>query len=371
MCNTTAIFCIVVFALVHFISCQYPYICEEPSVLIETNTTAFEFLDCTPTMYLYKKDDNGNILPEKYRWEFIHPVERNENGEEVPLPIPTPDLPNTNGTVYTFWYREIDPFIYEGKEIGKIVTLTTPTTYIVKYHIVDEPYDYTLNGETFTVKAGGFKVEFYVNDWVFRNESNILEFPLSISSSTGMKRCNIYPHTELQSKFFCEGRIFDFLEYAQLFVTINDFSIHKMVYHNIQSFYDDDDIQEESWFSEYEDKCDENKNKFVRESIFIGTVDAYDGTLFYDPDVSLLLGGTGNNNNCSDSEIDFVILWLSVSFCGFAIIISILFVIIVLYFPPARKWVQGKESTRIWHVRESRRDFNRNSDSFSVTVPDL
>ena len=312
-------------------------------------------------MFLQKKSQQQRILPEFYRWEFIHPIERNATGHEVPLPIPTPDLPHTNETVYTFWAHTISPFFYNGVEIGSKITFVTPTTYEVTYHIVNETYDYVLDGETFTVDPGGMKVEFFIKNWEFRNPNNSLEFPLSIASTVGMHDCELSRHNHLQDKFHCKGDTVDFVEYAQSFALINNNTRVPMNYK-----MEHKEFPTISSSSSDTSKCDDEPVLSLQEALFIGTVPAYEGVLFYDPDVSLLLGGRENPSGCDDDQEDYVVVWLSISFAGAAIIISVLLVAVVLHVPPIRRLVFGAEFDRIRTVRIERKRFSKYTDSWTT-----
>ena len=349
--------------------CQYPYVCEEPSIIIETPFSLYEFVNCTPTINMYRKDE-GRIIKQPFNWEFLHPIEISPNGTEIPLDIPTPDLPSHNSTVYTFWAHTIEPYYYQGRVIGSQISFTTPTTYIVSYPIVNETFIYSVDGDDFTVDAGGMKVELYIQNWGFRDPNNLLELPLAITTPKGMKGCSLSVHNSLQDHFYCKGELIDFVEFAQNFGVVNGSRVdmNYRIEHYFYPGYSVDDMI----LDDDNDDCNDDDDEFIlplSKVIFVGTIPAFDERFFYDPDVTLLLAGNNNNGNCKVETVDIVIAWLSLGLICVAIIIICIVLACGFHFPPLVKILGGKEHFRIEHVRNRRKKYFSKGDRLSSMDP--
>uniref|UniRef100_A0A7S4M9F2 Uncharacterized protein n=1 Tax=Vannella robusta TaxID=1487602 RepID=A0A7S4M9F2_9EUKA len=351
-----------------------PKPCEFEHIIMYTESATYQWFNCSAGIFInpHKEDQQS------YSLEVSDFVEKDAQGNEVVrLSSFLEGNPTEYGDAsgYGNYYSAMPPkaadtsvmTLYDitlqdvklnGKKIGQQLNFTLPGVFSISYSLYNRSKVFGYGPEIITLTKGSLKFDLSFASWPFRNTSNVLEGLFNLTSSAPMVNCVIDSNPEegeFYEKFACEGERSDFAELFPNFGLVNDrqeklditFRLVNQTKFDGSLFDDSDSVEEES-------KCGGKRIGQIQHTIFAIQMDYFTGEFFYDPEISVLLGGARGDSDCSDDvEMNWIIWILSCSFAG-ACCLFILFVMLLSECKYPRQVILGQEGTRIKRIRLAR-----------------
>merc|ERR1712137_91229 len=361
-----------VFVIV-FAEAQYfptPKECRFPLITIYTEDILYQWENCSPDLNIISKQED-----QTYNLQLLDFTERSPDGaivaslssfstmdsvpnypqyapSEKPYPIyETSELTNNPiATLYDITHEEITE---NGEKIGEKLNFTLPNVFTITYTIVNVTRKISYGGEILSIKSGRLKFDLDLVGWPFQSSSNTLDGFYKVFSNYPIQNCYFDrspKEGESFTQFVCKGDYTDYFQLYPNFALINSrrdrhdisFSLLNQTKHDGTLF---------EGLSDDDDECGERKPGTVQSALFKISIPAFEGPLFYDPEISLLLSGSADGDKCdSDTDMNWTIWIASASSAAFCCIIIVI-VLLLGELSCFRRMIYGKEGSRIRSAR--------------------
>src|SRR3990167_6182776 len=330
----------------------------QDEVIVTTNSSVLHLPKTFPNLQYYARTKSGNQTTQGFFTYFSKLVERDVSGNVVGQF----NLDNSS-TVYEIEYRE---------EVSPIVNINyTVNGGVGKIIFFIFKEDTLAPRSNYTFPAGAVKFSFFFLQCPSKNASKTLPSHAEIAVTTGdlMRQCNVTQPSEFTfnvTTLSCAAKevemAFSLLNFGVVLPSDGTPSrfIHVdtrfAVSNNQTALYERlpvDSVYPVLKNGTCGKKIDYPIQKVVLEIVYDSFVN---GSLFYDPQLAILLGGGDPNEKDCDSNYSIVsdpLFWLTIAF----VIAAIIFILIVISLAQIKyldRMVRGTESSRISRLRSRR-----------------
>lgn len=355
------------------------------TINIRTDSSLVKFSRHTPSLLYYGIDNStGKISNQCFNvillsLQEVNPDQHSYIPEDTFPIISLVDLPYVVSDSITLFpdynsYSEYYYYDYTRRDSVPVsINYTIPGIGGFNFQVfpADHTIDNRANGNDIVMKSGTVKFSMFLTEWNFLDSSRgKLRLVANISVDDGMYSCELHSlQSSNETLISCNS--------AELFGTLNlfNYALSNGAAMGQISLLDVDISKIDILFGESHNarnstdtmhKCHNKDSHTIANiqtmQVFLD-VHAFTGPMFYDPEISVLFTGSdsrGNGNGCDSSEtnVDWVLTYLSLSFLGVALI-AFISISILSRNSTIRKLILGKEGSRIELSRKSQRKSER------------